>query len=146
MKKKSDDYAGESFRSTSLTSRRGRAFYHLARTIELPLAATSLSTNECEKIQSKAINASLSKCGLSRKTSRAVVVFGAPWFGGLGWRHLYLRTRYRPYHAAHQAPSHSWTFQSLLQISLHWYQVISGVSFSPLYMPSITLTISTAHG
>jgi hypothetical protein len=30
-------------------------------------------------------------------------------------------------------------FQSLLQISLHWYQVISGVSFSPLYMPSITL-------
>jgi hypothetical protein len=51
--------------------------------INYPLVATSLSRRECENIQSKAINASLGKCGYSRTTARAIV-FLSQWFGGLG--------------------------------------------------------------
>jgi hypothetical protein len=107
--------------------------------LNYPLAATSLTRKDCTKIQNKAINASLSKCGFSQKTSRAIV-FGAAWHGGLGWRHLFfeqgivhvltlikhLRTP-RPFH-------------SLLHVVLAWYQVVAGVSLSPLGMPSISLT------
>jgi hypothetical protein len=103
-----------------------------------PLAATSLSQAECRKIESHAINALLSKCGFSRKTARAII-FGSPWFGGLGWRHLHFE----------QGTQHVLTlikhlrtpgpFQSLLHIGLHWHQVIAGVSFSPFLHPGIPL-------
>jgi hypothetical protein len=53
-----------------------------------PLAVITLTERECEKIQTKAINASLSKCGFRRTTARAIV-FGPPWYGSMGWRYLY---------------------------------------------------------
>ena len=53
-----------------------------------PLSATSLTEAQCKSIQSRAVNASLTKCGFNRKMSRAIV-FGSPWFGGMGRRHLY---------------------------------------------------------
>ena len=46
-----------------------------------PLSATSLSEAQCKHIKSRAVNASLTKCGFNRKVSRAIV-FGSPWFGG----------------------------------------------------------------
>ena len=65
---------------------------------------------------------------------------GAFWFGGLGWRHIYfeqgiLHTLTIIKHLRTPGP-----FQSLLRICLDWYQVIDGVSFSPLSMPAIPLT------
>ena len=102
--------------------------------LNYPLVATSLTHSSCKIIQSKAINASLTKCGgFSRKTSRAVV-FGSPWFGGLGWRHLYyeqgiLHVLLLIKHLRTPGP-----FHSLLQICLHWYQLVAGV-----YLPSIRL-------
>ena len=84
MKKKSDDYA-KGILSVSVTNFEiwtGSFTIWLGK-MNYPLAATSIPRRACETIQSKAINASLSKCGFSRKMSRAVV-FGAFWFGGLG--------------------------------------------------------------
>jgi hypothetical protein len=76
--------------------------------------------------------------GYSRSTSQAVV-FGAFWYGGLGWRHLYfeqgiLHVLLLIKHLRTPGP-----FSSLLQICLDWYQLITGVSFSPWYMSSIPL-------
>jgi hypothetical protein len=67
-------------------------------------------------------------------------VFLTPWYGGLGWRHLYYEqgiqhTRLIIKHLRTPGP-----FQSLLQISLQWYQVIAGVSFAPLSAPQNPLT------
>jgi hypothetical protein len=93
--------------------------------LNYPLVATSLGHRDCEKIQSNAINASLSKCGFSRKTSRAIV-FGAPWFGGLGWRHLF---RTASPHAPYRKHLRPRPFQTLP----HQPPLVpnAGVSFSP---------------
>jgi hypothetical protein len=48
------------------------------------LAATFPNRAECEKIQSLATNAVLTKCKFNRHFPRSVV-FGAPYYGGLGW-------------------------------------------------------------
>jgi hypothetical protein len=53
-----------------------------------PLAATSFTKVACQKIDSNAINASLSKCGSSCKTDQAIVFGSPPWVGGSGWHHL----------------------------------------------------------
>ena len=139
MKKKSDDYA-KGILSVSVTNFEAWTglFTIWLDKMNHPLSATSIPRRECKKIQSKAINASLSKCGFSRKTSRAVV-FGAFWFGGLGWRHIYfeegiLHTLTLIKHL--RTPGH---FQSLLRICLDWYQVIACVSFLPLGIPAIPL-------
>jgi hypothetical protein len=104
-----------------------------------PLAAASIPRPACKRIQPKAINASLSKCGFNRKTSRAIV-FGAAWCVGLGWRHicfeqgiLHILTIIK--HLRTPGP-----FQSLLQICLDWCQVVAGVSFSPMRVPTIVLS------
>ncbi len=86
----------------------------------------------------KAINASLSKGGFSRKASRSVV-FGSPLYGGLGWRYLYfeqgiLHTLSLIKHLRTPGP-----FHSLLLVSLDWYQRIAGVSFSPFRHPNLPL-------
>ena len=83
------------------------------------LAATSIPCKPCEKIQSKAINASLSKCGFSRKTSQAVV-FGAFWFGGLGWRHINFEEDIQHILTIIKHLRTPGPFQSLLQICLDW--------------------------
>jgi hypothetical protein len=98
------------------------------------LVATFLTRGECEKIQSKAVNVSLTKCGFRRTTSRSIV-FGSPWFGGLGWRHLFFEQgiQHVLLMIKHlRTPGH---FQSLLIICLHWYQVVAGVSFCPFSRP-----------
>jgi hypothetical protein len=102
------------------------------------VVATFLKCEDCEKIQSKAVNVSLTKCGYSRKTSRALV-FGSPWFGGLGWRHLFFEQGIQHVlllikHI--RTPGH---FQSLLLICLHWYQVVAGVSFCPIARPHVKM-------
>jgi hypothetical protein len=102
------------------------------------LVATFLTRGECKKIQSKAVNVSLTKYGFSRTTSRSVV-FGSPWFGGLGWRHLFFEQGIQHVllllkHL--QTPDH---FQSLLIICLHWYQVVAGVSFCPFSRPRVKM-------
>jgi hypothetical protein len=139
MKKKSDAYARGilSVNVTHFEAWTGLFTIWLGK-MGYSLAATSIPRVACEKIQSKAINASLSKCGFNRHMSRAIV-FGAFWFGGLGWRHLYfeqgiLHILIIIKHLRTPGP-----FQSLLQICLDWYQVIAGVPFSPLSMPSISL-------
>jgi hypothetical protein len=89
MKKKSDDYARAilSVNVTPFEAWTGLFSIWLGK-MNYPLVATSLSKRQCKKIQSSAINASLSKCRYSRKTPRAIV-FLTPWYGGLGWRHLF---------------------------------------------------------
>ncbi len=102
------------------------------------LSATSLSNKSCKKIQSRAINASLTKCSFSRKMDRAVV-FGSPWFGGMGWRHLYFEQGIKKVLSLIKHLRTPGPFHSLLQISLQWYQLIAGVSFSPFRYPNFKL-------
>jgi hypothetical protein len=102
------------------------------------LVATFLKREECEKIQSKAVHVSLTKCGFSRKISRAIV-FGSPWFGGLGWHHLffYQGIQHILLLIKHiRTPGH---FQSLLLICLHWYQVVASISFCPFARPHVKM-------
>jgi hypothetical protein len=101
-----------------------------------PLAATFLPRATCEKIQSLATNAVLIKCKFNHHFPRSVV-FGSPWYGGLGWRHMYYEQGIQHVliilkHL--RTPGH---FQSLLQINLCWYMVIAGVPFPPLANPSV---------
>ena len=141
MKKKSDDYAKGiiSVSVTNFEAWTGLFTIWLGK-MNYPLVATYIPRQACEKMQSKAINAFLSKCGFSRKMSQAVV-FGAFWFrAGLGWRHIYFKEGILHHiltlikHRCTSGP-----FQSLFGICLEWYQVIAGISFSPLYMPAIPL-------
>jgi hypothetical protein len=106
---------------------------------EFPTRCNIPHEQRLQKMQSKAINASLSKCGFSCKTARAIV-FGSPWFGGLGWCHLFFEQgMQRMMLTMIKHPHTLGPFQSLLQINLHWYQVVSVVSFSPLQSPHIPL-------
>jgi hypothetical protein len=103
-----------------------------------PLAATFLNRPTCEKIQSMATNAVLTKCKFNRHFPRSVV-FGSPFYGGLGWRHLYFEQGIQHILIIIK---HLWTpghFQSLLQINLWWYMLIAGISFAPLEFPSVPL-------
>jgi hypothetical protein len=112
-----------------------RTVCYLARS---NVIVTFLTRNDCEYIQSKAVNVSLTKCGFSRKTSRAIV-FGSPWFGGLGWRHLFFEQGIQHVLLLIKhihTPGH---FQSLLLICLHWYQVVAGVSLCLFSRPHGTI-------
>jgi hypothetical protein len=139
MKEKSDAYARGILSSnvTHFEAWTGLFAIWLGK-MNYPLVATSLIRRESEKIQSRAINASLSKCGFSRTTAH-MVVFGSPWFGGLGWIHLYykqgiLHVLLLLKHLRTFGPLHI-----LLHVCLHWYQVITGVSFSPLSRPDVPM-------
>ncbi len=68
MKKKSDAYA-RGILSVSVTNFEAWTGLYTIWYSQLnyPLAATSLTETSCQKIQMKAINATLSKCGFSRK-------------------------------------------------------------------------------
>jgi hypothetical protein len=139
MKQKSDSYA-RGILSVNVTNFEAwtALFTVWFGLMNCPPAAVSLSQGECRKIKSNAIDVSLSKCGSSHKTARAIV-FGSPWFRGLGWRHLHFE----------QGTQHLLTlikhlrtpgpFQSLFHVRLHWCQVIAGVSFSPFLHPDTPL-------
>jgi hypothetical protein len=103
-----------------------------------PSAAASLTRAACCKIQSFAAAATLTKCKFNRHFPHAVV-FGSPYYGGGGWRHMCYEQGIQHVlilikHL--RAPGH---FQSLLQISLRWHQLLAGVSFAPLEYPDIPL-------
>jgi hypothetical protein len=103
-----------------------------------PLAATFLSRKTCERIQSFATCAILTKCGFNRHYPRAVL-YGSPLYGGLGWRHLWFEQglQHVMILIKHlRTPGH---FQTLIQINLRWYSIIAGVSFQPLARPSANL-------
>jgi hypothetical protein len=104
MKKQSDAYAPArgllSVNVTNFEAWTGLFVIWLGK-MNYPLVTTLLTKKRCNKIQSKAINASLSKCGFSRTTNQAslskcgfsrttnqAVVFGPPWYGIVGWHHL----------------------------------------------------------
>jgi hypothetical protein len=123
------------FQLVSLTTRQAIG----SGKINYALAATSLTRKACADIQSKAIDASLSKCSFSQKSARAWV-FGSAWFGGLGWRHIFfqrgiLHVMLVIKHLRTPGPC-----KSLPQISLQWYQIVTSISFSPLSLPSIHLS------
>jgi hypothetical protein len=139
MKRKSDEYARGllSVNVTPFESWTGLFSIWYGK-MNYPLAATSIPRPACEKIQSKAISASLSKCGFNRHMSRAIV-FGAFWFGGLGWRHIYFEEGIQHILTIIKHLRTPGPFQSLLRICLDWYQVIAGVSFCPLSRPAMPL-------
>jgi hypothetical protein len=139
MKKKSDTYARGILLTnvTPFEAWTGLFAIWLGQ-MNYPLVATTLTLKNCEYIQSKAINASLTKCGFSRKSPRAVV-FGSPWYGGMGWRHLHYEQGILHVLLLVKRLRTPGTFQSLLLVNLNWYQVIAGVSFSPLQFPEKTV-------
>jgi hypothetical protein len=89
MKKKSNDYARGilSVNVTNFEAWTGLFVIWFGQ-MNYPLVATTLTEKDCKTIQTKAINASLSKCGFRRSLARSIV-FGSPWYGGMGWRHLF---------------------------------------------------------
>jgi hypothetical protein len=112
--------------------------HHLVSRLQFSFGSNILNRADCEKIQSLATNAVLTKCKLNRHFPLSVV-FGAPYYGGLGWRHLYFEQGIQHVliiikHL--RTPGH---FQSLLQINLRWYTLISGVSFAPFEFPGVSL-------
>jgi hypothetical protein len=66
-------------------------------------------------------------------------VHGTPWFGGLGWRHIYFEQGIQHILTIIKHLRTPGSFQSLLRIVLDWHQVIAGVLFSPLYLPSVPI-------
>ena len=146
MKKKSNDYTkGILFVSVTNFEAWTRLFTIWLGKLNYPLAVMSMPRHACEKIQSKAINASLSKYGFSRKTSRTAV-FDAFWFGGLGWRHIYFEEDILHILTIIKHLRIPGPFQSVLRICLNWwYQVIASVSFLPLYMPAIPLNYTDSQ-
>jgi hypothetical protein len=139
MKKKSDAYARGilSVSVTNFEAWTGLFTIWLAQ-MNYPLAVTSLKEKECKAIQSKAVNASLSKCGFSRKMSRDVV-FGSPWYGGLGWRHLFFEQGIQHVMTIIKHLRTPGEFNRVLLISLQWYQKQAGVCFSPFRYPNAPL-------
>ena len=103
-----------------------------------PLAATSLTRENCRKIQSFATAATLTKVKFNRHFPHAVV-FGSPYYGGMGWRHMYYEQGIQHVLIIIKHLRTPGAFQSLLQITLRWYQCLAGVSFAPLEYPDIPL-------
>jgi hypothetical protein len=139
MKMKSDAYA-RGILSVNVTNfQAGTILFTIwLSQLNYPLVATALRKGGCKQIQFKVINDSLSKCGFSQKLSRTIV-FGSVWFGGLGWRHLYFEQDIIHVLLLLINLRTPGPFHSLLLVCLEWYQVLSGVSFCPLYMPTIPL-------
>jgi hypothetical protein len=104
-----------------------------------PLAATFLTRADCRKIQSFATAATLtSKCKFNGHFPHAAV-FGSPYYGGMGWRHMYYEQGIQHVQILIKHLRTPGPFQSLLQISLRWYQLLAGLSFAPLEYPAIPL-------
>ena len=98
------------------------------------LAVMTHSSKDLFNLQRPAIAATLSKLGFRRTINRAIV-FGSPLYGGLGLRDLYVEQGIAQLqlfirHLRAESPQ-----GELLQISISWWQLQAGVSWSLLQHP-----------
>jgi hypothetical protein len=100
-------------------------------------------THSCKDLhhllQRPAVAATLAKLGF-RRTINRTIAFGSPQYGGLGLRDLYIEQGIAQLqlfirHLRAQSPQ-----GRLLQISLAWWQLQAGVSWSLLQFPTQPLS------
>jgi hypothetical protein len=98
------------------------------------LSVMTHTRKDLDQLQRPAVAATLAKLGFRRTINRAIV-FGSPQYGGLGLRDLYLEQGIAQLqlfirHLRAESPQ-----GRLLQISLAWWQLQAGVSWSLLEFP-----------
>jgi hypothetical protein len=86
-------------------------------------------------LQRSSTRATLMKIGFNRNTALAVV-FGAVTFGGLGMRHLYVEQGIAQLQLFIRHTRAGTDQGTLLRITLAWWQLAAGVSYSLLEFPS----------
>ena len=96
--------------------------------IGYPLGCSSLTFNQLDRIQRKAMSIIIPKCGYNRHTKRAIM-YGPMQYGGANFRHLYMQqgvsqvTTFLRHWRQQLAPG------KLLKIALAWHQLSLGISY-----------------
>jgi hypothetical protein len=92
-----------------------------------------------DKLQASPKRATLLKLGYRRNIPDAVV-YGSIQYGGIGLRPLFIEAGIAQYLIFTRHLRAQTDIGSLLRITLHWWQLQAGVSFSLLEFPATTLT------
>ena len=117
-----------------------RGYHHMVcPKIEFPLAATNFSQDQCDKILSPVLNASLSKMGYNRNMPRSVI-FGPVTVGGAGFHDLFIEQgiRHAQMFVGHLREPSSETGK-LLRIELDWCQAQAGTDHCLLTNPGVPI-------
>jgi exonuclease III len=138
--KKKSDHITDFLWTTQLTRQEAWTFYHSCYipSVTYPLTSSFLTEKQLDKIQRRAMTIIYAKCGFNRHTKREVL-FGPHEFGGAEFRRLFIsqglaQTKYFLRHWRLQS-----TVGKLLQCSLAWFQLSTGMSFSVLERTHIPL-------
>ena len=106
--------------------------------IGYPLACSSMTKKQLDKIQRKAMSIIVARCGYNRNTKKEIL-YGPLNMGGANFRHLYVQQ------GVGQVTMfiRHWRLQStagkLLRVAMSWFQQQTGVSFPILEKPKIAL-------
>ena len=110
--------------------------------IGYPLPMHHFSRKELNRVQSKALNCIIARCGYNRHTHRAII-FGSTQYGGTNFRHLYTMQgagQLQIFLQYWRSPNTQ--AGQLLRISVAWLQISVGVSFSLFHDVHTPITYS----
>ena len=106
--------------------------------LEYPLSVTQFSQEQCDRIASPVVCATLSSMGFNKHTPREIV-FGPPSLGGIGMHNLYVEQGIRHLSSLLGHVRQSGTTGSMMLAQLQWCQIQAGCGFHLLASPDIPI-------
>lgn len=131
---KQSDTSTEFIWKCHLTRREAWTYYYACYlpSIGYPLACSSLSKSQLDRIQRKAMQIIIARCGYNRNTKKEII-YGPMSYGGSNFRHLYMQqgvgqitTFMKHWRRTQTIPG------KLLRCALAWTQLNAGTSYSIL--------------
>jgi hypothetical protein len=116
-----------------LTRREAWTFYYACYlpSVTYPLACSSLTLSQLDKVQRKAMSILVSRCGFNRNTKKEML-YGPLSLGGANFRHLYVQQGINQTVMFITQWRKNSMSGNLLKIAVAWFQVQTGVSYSIL--------------
>jgi hypothetical protein len=125
--------------------------------IGYPLASLSLTYQQLDRVQRRAMTIMVAKCGYNRNTKRAII-YGPLCYGGANFRHLYVQQGVGQVTSFLKHWREASVVGKLLQCALTWTQMTAGTSISILqdvstklphleskWLASLRLFLSSVH-
>ena len=130
LKQKSDDITAFLWRCP-LTRLEAWTYYFACYlpSVGYPIPCSSMTKPQLDRIQCKAMQIIIPRCGFNRHTKREIL-FGPLELGGASFRHLYTQQGIGQVELFMRNWRANSTAGKLLRIAVHWCQIQVGVSFS----------------
>jgi exonuclease III len=133
LKKKSDS-STEFLWKCQMTHEESWAFYHACYipSIGYPLSCSSLTYQQLDRVQRRAMTIISAKCGYNRNTKREIL-FGPLCYGGASFRHLYVQQGVGQVTSFIKHWRNNTVVGKLMRCAVAWTQLTAGTSWSILH-------------